>query len=180
MEGKQVTLHDKDFSIYISAEEIAGINSRIARQLENDIEEENPVFIGVLNGSVLFAADLVRELQMHCEITFVRLSSYTGTASTGNVKTHLPLNENIEGRTVVIVEDIVDTGLTVKHLLEMIRAKKPKDVKVATLLYKPDAFKGGYKVDYIGKEIPNEFVVGYGLDYDGLGRNLKDIYKIIE
>lgn len=180
MEGKEVTLHDKHFSIYISADEIRAIVSRVARQLEQDIEEENPIFIGVLNGSVLFAADLVRELQMHCEITFIRVSSYTGTASTGNVKTHLPLNENIAGRTVIIVEDIVDTGLTVRHLLEMIQAQNPSTVKVATLLYKPEAFKGGYKIDYIGKEIPNEFVVGYGLDYDGLGRNLKDIYKIIE
>lgn len=178
MNHKEVTLHDKSFSVFISADEIAEAVAGVARQIERDMAGETPIFIGVLNGSVLFMADLTRELDMNCELSFVRVSSYSGTSSTGDVKTLLGLNENIEGRTVVLVEDIIDSGLTVKHLLEVLAAYKPSTIKIATLLYKPNAFKGGYKIDYVGKEIPNEFVVGYGLDYDGLGRNLKDIYKI--
>ncbi len=180
MSARQVTLHDKSFSVYFPSEDIRLAVQKVAGEIERDLNGETPLFIGVLNGVVPFAADLLREMQVDCEITFVKLSSYSGTKSTGQVSVDLGLNEKIAGRTIVVLEDIIDTGLTVEKILNLLEGENPKTVKVASLLYKPDAFKGNYKVDYVGKEIPNEFVVGYGLDYDGLGRNLKDIYKIVE
>ena len=152
---------------------------RIAQQINADLKDKNPIFIAVLNGSFMFAGELMKEVTIASEITFVRLASYVGTASTEHVQEVLGLNESIEGREVVIVEDIVDTGITLGKLIDTLNALQPKEVKIATLLYKPDSYKGKTKIDYIGKSISNDFIVGYGLDYDGIGRNLADIYTLL-
>jgi hypoxanthine phosphoribosyltransferase len=171
-----VTLHKKDFVPYITAEVIHQNVSRIAEGLTTEIKKSFPLFVVVLNGSFIFAADLVKLLKFPCEISFVKLSSYSGTSSTGDVIELIGLTENIEDRTVIIVEDIVDTGNTLEKLHALLKGRKAKDIKTVTLLFKPEAYKKNIKLDYVGIEIPNDFVVGYGLDYDGLGRNLKDIY----
>lgn len=178
--GKTVQLQDKKFSTYKTAEEINAAVQRLADQINTELQNENPLFVCVLNGVFLFAADLLRKIETDCEVSFVKVSSYDGTASSGVVKTQIGLNEEIKGRTIVLVEDIIDTGNTVDKLLKVLSQEEPKQIKVAALLFKPSAFQKNYKVDYIGMEIQNDFVVGYGLDYNGLGRNLPDIYKIVE
>jgi hypoxanthine phosphoribosyltransferase len=171
-----VTLHDKQFTPYITAEVIHENVSRIAEGLTADVKKSFPLFVVVLNGSFIFAADLVKLLKFPCEISFVKLASYSGTASTGEVSELIGLTEEVENRTVIIVEDIVDTGNTLEKLYALLREKKVKEIKTVTLLFKPKAYKKDIPLDYVGIKIPNNFVVGYGLDYDGLGRNLKDIY----
>lgn len=148
--------------------------------LQEDTQGTNPLFLSVLNGAFMFAADLMRNLTIPSEISFVKLASYAGTSSTGKVKELVGLNDDIEGRTVVIVEDIVDTGVTMKHLLETLQARKPKEIRIATLLLKPDKLKVELDIHYVAMRIPNDFIVGYGLDYDGLGRNYRDIYTVME
>jgi len=171
-----VRLHDKDFVPYITADAIHKNVERIAEGLTADIKKSFPLFVVVLNGSFIFAADLVKLLKFPCEISFVKLSSYSGTSTTGDVIELIGLTENIENRTVIIVEDIVDTGTTLVKLYNLLKVRNAKEIKTVTLLFKPEAYKKDLKLDYVGIEIKNEFVVGYGLDYDGLGRNLKDIY----
>jgi hypoxanthine phosphoribosyltransferase len=171
-----VKLHDKQFAPYITADVIHQNVSRIAEGLTADVKKSFPLFVVVLNGSFIFASDLVKLLKFPCEISFVKLASYHGTSSTGNVSELIGLTENIENRTVIIVEDIVDTGNTLEKLHALLCEKKAKEIKIVTLLFKPKAYKKDIKLDYVGIQIPNDFVVGYGLDYDGLGRNLKDIY----
>lgn len=171
-----VTLHDKQFKPYITAESIHSNVQKMAEQLTADVKKSFPLFIVVLNGSFIFAADLVKLLKFPCEITFVKLASYHGTSSTGQVSELIGLTENIEGRTVIVVEDIIDTGNTLEKLHLLLKDKKAREIRIATLLFKPDAYKKTIPVDYVGIQIKNEFVVGYGLDYNGLGRNLKDIY----
>lgn len=177
---KTVKLWDKEFRISYPANEISKDIEAIAKSINNDLANEtNPLFISVLNGSFIFTADLIRLLTIPCEVTFVKLSSYKGTTTTGAVNELIGLNESIEGRTVVILEDIVDTGITLGKLVETLNSSNPKSVKVATLLFKPESYRGDIKIDYIGKSIPNDFIVGYGLDYNGLGRNLADIYTLV-
>ena len=171
-----VKLHDKQFTPYIHADIIHENVARIAEGLTAEVKKSFPLFVVVLNGSFIFAADLVKLLKFPCEISFIKLTSYSGTASTGNVVEIIGLTENVEGRTVIIIEDIVDTGNTLEKLHALLQDKKVKEIKTVTLLFKPDAYKKDIKLDYVGIRIPNDFVVGYGLDYDGLGRNLKDIY----
>ena len=173
-----VTLHNKQFKPYISAATLHENILRLAELLSADVKKSFPLFIVVLNGSFIFAADLVKLLKFPCEISFVKLASYRGINSSGLVSELIGLTENIEGRTVVIVEDIIDTGNTLEKLHDLLKDKKAKEIKTVTLLFKPEAYKKNIPVDYIGIEIKNEFVVGYGLDYDGLGRNLKDIYVL--
>ena len=175
-----VTLHDKQFKPYITAEAIHTRVSQIAGNLSTDLKASFPLFIVVLNGSFIFAADLVKMLKFPCEITFVKLASYEGTNSSGKVNEIIGLTENVENRTIVIIEDIVDTGTTLEKLHDLLKHKKAKQIKTATLLFKPLAYKKTIPIDYICMEIPNDFVVGYGLDYDGLGRNLKDIYALAQ
>lgn len=146
----------------------------------NDLKDEKPLFVSVLNGSFMFTADLMKYLDMPCEVSFVKLASYEGTSSTGKVKELVGLNDDITGRTVVIVEDIVDTGLTMQRLVETLKARNPKEVRIATLLVKPDKLQVPLDIQYVAMNIPNDFIVGYGLDYDGLGRNYRDIYTVIE
>lgn len=177
---KQVKIHDKTFELYIPYEKIRGVVEKMAEKMNTDFEGKNPLFVCILNGSFMFAAELFKRIDLiETEITFVKLASYSGDKTTGEVKQLIGLNEDIEGRTVVILEDIVDTGITIENILVQLRNMKPKEIKIATLLLKPEALQKELQLDYIGLEIPNDFIVGYGLDYDGHGRNLIDIYSVI-
>lgn len=175
-----IQIKDKRFKTFIPEEQIMKEVARVADEINRDLSGTNPLFISVLNGSFMFTADLMKHLTMPCEVSFVKLASYEGTSSTGKVKELVGLGDDITGRTVVIVEDIVDTGLTMKQLVETLRARGPKDIKIATLLVKPDKLKVELDINYVAMNIPNDFIVGYGLDYDGLGRNYRDIYTVIE
>ena len=175
-----IQLHDKHFVPFISEEEIGFAISSMAKQMDDDFFDEIPVFIGVLNGSFMVLSDLMKKYRGMCEVSFVKMASYEGTKSTNEVKELIGLNQNLEGRTVVIVEDIVDTGNTIEELKAILKVQKVKHLKIATLFFKPDAFKKDIKLDYIGIRIPNKFIVGFGLDYDGLGRNLQDVYQLAE
>jgi hypoxanthine phosphoribosyltransferase len=173
-----IQLHDKSFVPFISSEEIDFAIANMAKQMDDDFFDEIPVFVGILNGSFMVLSDLMKHYRGMCEVSFMKLSSYEGTESTNTVKQLIGSNENLEGRTVVIVEDIVDTGNTIEELKAIFKDKKVKHLKIATLFFKPEAYKKDIKIDYIGIRIPNKFIVGYGLDYDGLGRNLPDVYQL--
>lgn len=173
-----ITIKDKQFELFIGQEIIERGIRRVARQINAELEGKNPVFLAVLNGAFMFAGELMKEVSLPSEITFVRLASYHGTTSTNQVREVLGLNESIEGRCVVIVEDIVDSGNTMVALKKELEKCHPAEIKVATLLFKPAALRQPLQIDYVALEIPNDFIVGYGLDYDGYGRNLKDIYKV--
>ena len=154
---------------------------KMAARMRTDLEGKSALFVCILNGSFMFAADLMKELELNdAEISFLKLASYSGTSSTGEIKELIGLNENITDRTVVILEDIVDSGHTIEDVIKQISSRGAKEVKIATLLYKPDAVKVNIHLDYVGIEIPNDFIVGYGLDYDRRGRNLKDIYTLVK
>lgn len=177
---KKINIHQKEFEIFLENETICKRTRLMGIQLNVDYEGRCPIFIGVLNGSFLFMADLLKEVEVDCEIGFIRVTSYQGTASSGEIKETFGLPENLGGKDVIIVEDIVDTGLTLQYILEKVNAQNPASINVCSLLFKPAALLSPIKeLTYVGFEIPNEFVVGYGLDYDGLGRNLKDIYRAI-
>lgn len=175
----KVRLHDKEFSTYLSKEIIQEATKEVARKIQKDMKGKRPLFLIVLNGAFVFAADLLRQMDLDCELTFVKLSSYVGTKSTNTVRELIGLDQTVKDRTVVIIEDIIDSGLTMEHTIHKLKDLEASEVKIATLLFKPGAFKRDYKIDYIGLKIPNDFIVGYGLDYDGLGRNLPDIYKVV-
>lgn len=178
---KRIRLWDKEFEVSHPYEEIQAAIAKMAAQMKIDLKDKNPLFVCVLNGSFMFAADLMKELEMNdVEISFLKLASYEGTASTLEIKELIGVNENITGRTVIILEDIVDTGHTIANVMAQIARKGAKEVKIATLLFKPDAVKEHITLDYVGIEIPNDFIVGYGLDYDRRGRNLKDIYTLVK
>ncbi|MDX1830312.1 MAG: adenylate kinase [Lutibacter sp.] len=173
-----IKLHDKYFKKYISQEKINNSIQDLVDQVYKDHKNETPLFIGILNGSFMFMADFVRQYKGNCEVSFVKLASYQGTNSTGNIKQLVGINENLEGRTVVILEDIIDTGNTLEELYKIFNTKKLKHLRIATLFFKPDVFKKDLPINYIGIPIPDKFIVGYGLDYDGLGRNLPSIYQL--
>jgi adenylate kinase len=174
-----IKLHDLYFKPFITKEEIAGIVKSLAKQVKEDLpKDEIPVFVGILNGCFLFAADFIREFNGNCEVSFVKLASYDGTTSTENVKQLVGLNEDLTGRTVIILEDIIDTGATLQEIYNIFRNKNVKQLKVATLFFKPDVFRKELPIAYIGKSIEDKFIVGYGLDYDGLGRNKAAIYQL--
>ena len=154
--------------------------AEVAARISADLKDEHPLFLAVLNGSFVFAADLLRGIDIPCEISFIRVSSYEGTTSTGKVSQLIGLKEDITNRTVVIVEDIIDSGLTMQELLRLLKEKNPKDIRIASLLVKPGNLKVDLDIPYSCFEIPNEFIVGYGLDYDGEGRNLRNIYTVVE
>lgn len=176
---KQITVKDKVFEISIPHEKILEQVHILAEKINHDLKGQNPLFICVLNGSFIFAADLLKKINIDCGISFIKLASYQGTSSTGDVKTLVGLDGDIKNRVVVIIEDIVDTGNTIVALVNQLSAYNPKDIKVATLLYKPEAYDKNVKIDYIALKVPNDFLVGYGLDYDGLGRNLESIYSLV-
>lgn len=174
--GKTVTIQDKKFRKLISSARIQKAIAGIAKEINRDYKIKRPLFLSVLNGSFLFTADLLKKFNGECEVSFVKVASYSGTRSSGKMKKLIGLNEDLKGRNVVILEDIIDTGNTIAMVLKDLKKQSPRSIKVATLFFKPDAFMGSKRPDYVGLEVPNDFIVGYGLDYDGLGRNLSDIY----
>jgi hypoxanthine phosphoribosyltransferase len=174
-----IQIKDKKFSLTIPETEILAAVRKVADAINHDIADKNPLFICVLNGAFMFASDLMKNVNIPCEITFIKLSSYDGLYTTGAVKEIIGLNESVVGRNVVVVEDIVDTGITMERILSSLRAKGANEIRVATFLQKPDALQRDIQIDYIAMKIPNDFIVGYGLDYDGYGRNLKDIYTLV-
>lgn len=181
MGKKIVQLHNKHFVKYLSHKKIAKIIDNLAYDVALDMPKgEIPIFIGILNGSFMFAADFIRAYKGNCEVSFVKLASYEGTKSVGRVRQLVGINENLKGRTVVILEDIIDTGNTLEEIFEIFREQQVKQLKIVTLFFKPDVFRKGLPIDYIGKSIPDKFIVGYGLDYNGLGRNLADIYQLTQ
>lgn len=173
-----VKIKDKEFIPMISEAEIKQRVKAVAEQINKDLEGKNPLLLAVLNGSFIFAADLMREITIPSEISFVKLASYQGTTSTGKVKEVIGINEDLTGRTVVIVEDIVESGLTIKRMIESIGTRNPESIHICTLLLKPDRLKTDLNIEYVAFKIPNDFILGYGLDYDQQGRNLKDIYVL--
>ncbi len=175
-----IKIHDKTFKISYPEKDILEKVKAIAERLNHDMEGKNPLFLAVLNGSFVFAADLMRMITIPCEISFVKLASYQGTMSSGKIKEVIGINEDISGRTVVIVEDIVESGLTMKRMLESLGTRNPAAIHICTLLLKPDRLKVDLNVEYAAMEIPNDFIVGYGLDYNQQGRNLRDIYTLVE
>jgi hypoxanthine phosphoribosyltransferase len=173
-----ITIKDKQFKPFISQQQIEEAVKKIAASINSELKNELPLFLVVLNGSFMFAADLLKEVTIPCEISFVKVASYHGTTSSGAVTELIGLTEDITGRTVIVVEDIVDTGATLEKLFSVLNKKNVKQIKTASVLFKPDAYKKEIKIDYPGITIGNDFVVGYGLDYNGQGRNLKEIYVL--
>ena len=179
---EKIHIKDKAFRPYISGEEIARAVDRVARCIREDVmqEEGNPLFVVMLNGAFMFASDLLRAIDVPCEVAFMRMKSYQGTASTGTVDLLQDMHAEISGRTVIVIEDIVDTGASIEHTTELLKKMNPASVAVCTLLFKPESYTKTIPIDYCVFSIPDHFVVGFGLDYDGLGRNYKDIYEIDE
>lgn len=175
-----IRVKDKTFKTFIPEAEILERIKVVADRINRDMAGKNPLFLAVLNGSFVFAADLLRMITVPCEISFVKLASYEGTSSTGNVQDLIGVNVPLEGRTVIVLEDIIETGNTLGHLVQTLKGRLAADVRICSLLLKPERLKVPLKVDYVVKEIPNDFIVGYGLDYDQQGRNLRDIYTIVE
>jgi hypoxanthine phosphoribosyltransferase len=176
----RVKILDKEFETSIVADEIDKATAAVAARINNDLQGKKPIFLVVLNGAFMFASDLMKHVNIDCQISFVKLASYEGTKSTGSMKQLIGMNEDLHGRSVVIVEDIVDTGATITNIIQQVKGLGAEEVHVCTMLFKPGVCPKEKTPEYIGLNIPNEFIVGHGLDYDGYGRNLVDIYKIIE
>lgn len=174
----KIKLHDRTFKPKISSEEISKSVATLANQINQDLKDKKPLFLAVLNGSFMFASDLMKKIDIECEISFVKVASYEGASTTGKVKQLIGINEEIKGRTIVIVEDIVDTGHTIENIWEQLHQMGAAEVRIATLLFKPEAYTKTVPLAYIAMEISNDFIVGYGLDYNGLGRNLDSIYVL--
>lgn len=175
-----VKINDRSFRVSITETEIKTRIKSLAAEISADMEGKNPIFLAVLNGAFIFAADLMREMTIPCEISFVKLASYQGTTSTGKIKEVFGINEDLTGRTVIIVEDIVESGQTMKNMIESLGTRNPASVHICTLFFKPDKLKEELSLDYVAFRIPDDFIVGYGLDYDQAGRGLKDVYSIVE
>mgnify|MGYP002621911669 CR=1 FL=1 len=176
----RIKILDKTFETTYTEADVLSAISRVADKISKDLTDKDPVFVCVLNGAFMFAADLMKRVNIPSQISFVKLASYSGTQSTGVTKELIGLNESLVGKTVVIIEDIVDTGITIANLMEQVRQKGATDVRVATLLYKPASCKLNWTPEYVGIEIPNDFIVGYGLDYDGYGRNIPEIMTLVK
>lgn len=176
---KEIQILDKKFTEFIPEKEIQEKIVELAARIDNDFEGREVIFIGILNGAFMFAADLFKRLNLKARISFLKLASYSGTNSSGAVKDLIGCNDDLEGKNVIIIEDIVDTGITLEHIVNSLTGRKPKEIKVAALLIKPEAYRKSIPVDYSGFEIPDNFVVGYGLDYEGYGRNLPSIYTLV-
>lgn len=176
-----ITLHDKRFKVCMTAAQIDEAVGKVAQQLNNDLKDtDTPIFLSVLNGSFMFTADLMRKIDIKSDVVFIKLASYDGTSSTGSIKQIMGLTNSVEGRSVVIVEDIVETGNTIEEMYRILNNAGAADIKICTLLFKPAAYKKDIKIDYAALQIPNDFIVGYGLDYNQLGRQYKDIYVLDE
>ncbi len=180
MNSNIVQVHDKYFEPFIDEGAIQKEVSRIAMEMNRDLSDKDPIFLGILNGAFMFASDLYKQLNFPCQISFLKLASYSGTKSTGSVKQLIGINQELKGRVVVVLEDIVDTGVTLETILRQLSGFEPAEIRVATLLHKPEATVKEVKLDYVGMEIPNNFILGYGLDYDGYGRNIKEIYQLVD
>ena len=177
----RIKIHDKTFVPYLKHDELQEVIKELALKVYEDYKDEVPVFVGVLNGVIMFFSDFLKYYPGECEIAFLQVSSYTGTQSTGIVYKKMDLTKDVEGRHIILMEDIVDTGNTLESLFEYFKnTQRPKSLKVASLLMKPEVFKDRFPIDYVAKKIPNKFVLGYGLDYDELGRNLPDLYQLEE
>jgi hypoxanthine phosphoribosyltransferase len=177
---ENIKIRDREFKLFISGEKINSVIQELAAKISSDLKDKDPLFVCVLNGAFMFASELFKSLDfVESEITFVKMASYRGTHSTGIIRQLIGLNEVIEGRTVVVLEDIVDSGSTIENIIQQLKEMNPGEIKIATLLFKPAAVIKDIQLDYVGIEIPNDFIVGFGLDYDGYGRNLKDIYSVI-
>jgi hypoxanthine phosphoribosyltransferase len=176
----RIVVKDKTFETSMPEAQIKWRVKELAREISQDMEGKNPLFLAVLNGAFVFAADLMREMTVPCEISFVKLASYQGTTSSGKVKEVMGINEDLAGRHVIILEDIVETGLTIQQMIESIGTRNPASVSVCTLFFKPDRLKANIDLDYVAFDIPNDFIVGYGLDYDQQGRGLKDLYTLVK
>lgn len=175
-----IQVKDREFEVFLKEEDIQKEIKRVASEINRDYKDKEPLFLCVLNGSFMFAADLLKDVNVPCNVSFVKVSSYQGTDTTGKVKELMGLQENVEGRHVIIVEDIVDTGYTMRDVLDSLAEKNAASVNVCALLCKPDKLKVDINLKYLAMNIPNGFIVGYGLDYDGFGRNSRDIYKIVK
>ncbi len=176
---KEIRILDKNFREFLTEKEVKDRIDELARQMNNDLAGKDVVFLGILNGAFLFAADLFRRIELEARISFVKLASYEGIGSSGTIKELIGWNEDIKNKSVVIVEDIVDTGNTLERIVDELVIRKASEIRIAAMLFKPAAYKKNIPLDYIGFEIPNDFVVGYGLDYDGYGRNLPSVYTLI-
>jgi hypoxanthine phosphoribosyltransferase len=174
-----IKVHDKEFKPYISADKITGEVKRVASEINKDYAGKKPLFIAILNGSFMFAADLFKEINIEAEICFIKLASYKGIKSSGQVITAIGLDVDLVGREIIVIEDIVDTGNTLSKFLPQLYHHHPASLKIAALLHKPEAMVHPIKIDYLGFSVPNKFLLGYGLDYDGLGRNIKEIYQLV-
>lgn len=174
-----IKVHDKEFKPYISAEKIGKEVKRVASEINKDYAGKKPLFIAILNGAFMFAADLFKEITIEAEICFIKLASYKGIKSSGQVITAIGLDIDLIGREIIVIEDIVDTGNTLSQFLPQLNHHRPASLKIASLLHKPEAMVHPIKIDYLGFSVPNKFLLGYGLDYDGLGRNIKEIYQLV-
>lgn len=179
MQKEVVQVHDKQFELFIPESEIQKEVTRIAMEMNQELADKDPIFLGILNGAFMFASDLYKQLSFPCQITFLKLASYSGTRSTGTVKQLIGINRDLKDRVVVVLEDIVDTGVTLETIIRQLSGYQPEEIRVATFLHKPDATIREVKLDYVGIKIPNDFILGYGLDYDGYGRNFKEIYQLV-
>ena len=171
---------DKEFELLIKSEKIQSAISLIANKMNEDFKAETPIFLSILNGSFMFAADLFKQINFSCQISFIKLASYYESSTTGSVKELIGFNEDIKNKTVIILDDIVDTGITLEYIVKKIKEMGPSGTKVAALFLKPEAYTKKYNIDYLGMKVPNEFLVGFGLDYNGFGRNYKDVYRLIK
>jgi hypoxanthine phosphoribosyltransferase len=180
MDNNVVKVHDRFFEPFIPEATIQREVKRIAGEMNHDLASQDPIFLGILNGAFMFAGDLYKQLDFPCQITFLKLASYSGTQSTGSVKQLIGINRELKDRVVVVLEDIVDTGVTLETIIRQLSGFEPADIKVATFLHKPDATIREVKLDYVGISIPNNFILGYGLDYEGYGRNFREIYRLVD
>lgn len=180
MSKNRIDVIDLSFETSIPEETIKDRVKQIADEMNNDLADKNPIFLGILNGAFMFASDLFKQVTIPCQISFLKLASYDGTRTTGTVKQLIGINQELKDRTVVVLEDIVDTGITLETIVRQLSGYQPKEILVATMLHKPEATTREVKLDYVGFEIPNEFVLGYGLDYNGYGRNLPEIYTLVK
>lgn len=176
---KEVQILDKRFREFISEEEIQKKIIELANRINHDFKGKEVIFIGILNGAFMFAADLFKRIELNAQISFIKLASYTGTNTSGSVKELVGWNEDLKNKSVIIIEDIVDTGITLEHTVDNLIIRNVKEISIAALLLKPESYRKNIQIDYTGFEIPNDFVVGYGLDYNGFGRNLRSIYKVV-
>ena len=180
MESNIVQVHDRYYKPFIKEDDIQKEVSRLAGEKNTDLAGKDPIFLGIHNGAIMFASDQYKQLRFPCQITFLKLASYSGTESTGSVKQLIGINRDLKDRVVVVLEDIVDTGVTLETIIRQLRGYEPEEIRVATFLHKPDATVKEVKLDYVGMEIPNDFILGYGLDYNGYGRNFREIYQLVE